>query len=87
MITEKSTQNSSKGLYTFAVAKAADKIEIKKEIERLFNVHVTTVRTAIMHGKTHRVGKRRVEIARSDWKKAFVTLVKGESISLFDVKG
>ncbi len=87
LITEKSTSNSARGVYTFAVAKKADKIEIKKEIERLFNVHVTDVRTVVMHGKAHRVGKRRTEVPRSDWKKAFVTLVKGESISLFNVTG
>jgi large subunit ribosomal protein L23 len=86
LITEKSTENSNRGFYTFAVSKTADKIEIKKEIERLFSVHVTDVRTAVMHGKAHRVGKRRTEVPRSDWKKAFVKLVKGESISLFDVK-
>lgn len=87
IITEKSTANSSRGLYTFEVAKSADKIEIKKEVERLFKVHVADVRTVVMHGKSHRVGKRRTEVSRNDWKKAFVTLVKGESISLFDIKG
>ncbi len=87
LITEKSTTNSKDGMYTFEVAKSADKIEIKKEIERLFNVHVREVRTVVMHGKTHRVGKRRSEVSRSDWKKAFVKLVKGEAISLFDIKG
>ncbi len=87
LITEKTTVNTSRGMYTFQVAKQADKNVIKKEIERLFNVHVVDVRTVVMHGKTHRVGKRRTEIPRSDWKKAYVTLVKGESIALFDVKG
>jgi large subunit ribosomal protein L23 len=85
IITEKSVGNAAKGVYTFEVHKDARKQEIGKELSRMFNVTVTEVRTAVMHGKTHRVGKRRTELKSSDWKKVFITLKKGEKIDLFDV--
>lgn len=85
IITEKSVGNANKGVYTFEAHKDARKDEIKKEIERIFNVTVTEVRSIIMHGKTHRVGKRRTALKAADWKKVFVTLKKGERIDLFDM--
>ncbi|MCK4533859.1 50S ribosomal protein L23, partial [bacterium] len=50
----------------------------KKAVEELFKVSVTKVNTLIMHGKKRRMGKS--EGMRSDWKKAIVTLKKGEII-------
>jgi large subunit ribosomal protein L23 len=85
IITEKSLGNATTGVYTFEVDKAARKDIIVKEIERMFNVHVISARTVIMHGKTHRVGRRRTELKQSDWKKVFITVKKGERIDLFDV--
>ena len=85
IITEKSMENAQRGVYTFEVAKDARKGEISSEIERMFSVHVISTRSVIMHGKTHRVGKRRTELKQSDWKKVFVTVKSGEKIELFDV--
>lgn len=85
IITEKSVGNANKGVYTFEVAKDAKKDEIAKEIARMFKVVVTDVRSVIMHGKTHRVGRRRTELKAADWKKVFVTVKKGEKIDLFDM--
>jgi large subunit ribosomal protein L23 len=87
IITEKSMERANKGVFTFACLKEARKEEIKKEVERVFGVHVLEVRTMVMHGKTHRTGKRRTPVKTSDWKKAFVKLKEGEKISLFDVQG
>ncbi|MFC1566700.1 50S ribosomal protein L23 [bacterium] len=77
--TEKSgvlKENANK--YVFKVNKYANKIDIKKSIESLFKVTVLTVNTQNLKGKTKRVGK--FVGKRSDWKKAVVTLKKGETI-------
>ena len=60
----------------------ANKIQIKKSVEELFNVKVDKVRTANMHGKKKRVGKHIGQ--RSNWKKAFVTLKEGHKIDFLE---
>lgn len=60
----------------------ANKIEIKQAVEKLFNVKVTQVRTANMHGKKKRVGKHAGRTA--DWKKAIVTLAEGDKIDFLE---
>ena len=78
-ITERSNiLKSQDNKYVFVVDKRANKSEIKKAIEELFKVSVTKVNTMIVHGKKRRMGKH--EGMRSDWKKAIVTLEKGEII-------
>ena len=60
----------------------ANKIEIKDAVEKLFNVKVSKVRTANMHGKQKRVGKN---IGfQSDWKKAIVSLEEGHKIDFLE---
>jgi len=87
IITEKSTAQMSQGKYTFQVSKKASKKEIKEAVEKLFNVKVLAVKTATVRGKRIRTGRRRVTSKRSDWKKAIVTLRKGDKIEAFDVGG
>ncbi|MFZ5759757.1 MAG: 50S ribosomal protein L23 [Thermodesulfobacteriota bacterium] len=60
----------------------ANKIEIKKAVELLFNVKVSHVRTANMHGKKKRIGLHFGQ--RSDWKKAIVTLAEGHKIDFLE---
>lgn len=74
----------SLGKYTFMVAKDAAKGAIKQALEKMFNVHVVSVSTSIVKGRTKRVGKRREEVDQASWKKATVRLRKGEKISLFE---
>jgi len=62
----------------FEVAHGATKTEIKEAVQRLFNVKVDHVRTAIYHGKFRRRG--RAEGFRRDWKKAYVRLAEGEKM-------
>jgi len=62
------------------VAKDANKAEIKKAVEKLFEVNVASVRTLVCKGKTKRHGARTGR--RSDWKKAYVTLAEGSSLEL-----
>jgi large subunit ribosomal protein L23 len=61
----------------FKVNPRANKIEIKKAVEDLFNVKVRGVRTAMVHGKKRRVGIKSTG-RTSDWKKAYITLSEGE---------
>jgi large subunit ribosomal protein L23 len=83
MISEKGTRLREKqNGYLFEVARDANKIEIKRAIESIFTVKVTSVRTIRVHGKPKRQG--RYAGHRPDWKKALVTLRKGDSIELFE---
>jgi large subunit ribosomal protein L23 len=66
----------------FEVARDANKIEIRRAVQDLFNVTVTDVRTLVMRGKVKRVG--RFSGQRPSWKKAFVTLKPGDNIEFFE---
>jgi large subunit ribosomal protein L23 len=66
----------------FEVAFDANKIEIKKAIEALFDVKVIDVHTQIVRGKEKRVG--RYVGRRSNWKRAIVTLAKGQKLEFFE---
>lgn len=62
---------------TFRVDSRANKIEIKKAVEELFDVKVHSVRTTPVKGKKRRVGLKSLG-RTNDWKKAYVTLSEGE---------
>jgi large subunit ribosomal protein L23 len=64
------------------VACDANKIEIKHAVEKLWNVDVIKVRTAIVRGKQRRVGRHIGR--RSNWKRALVTLAAGQKIDFFE---
>ncbi|MFT3745875.1 MAG: 50S ribosomal protein L23 [Pyrinomonadaceae bacterium] len=72
---EDSNRNQGQVL-TFKVDKKATKIDIKGAVEEIFNVKVASVRTIQYDGKMKRRG--RIEGRRASWKKAYVTLRKGE---------
>ncbi len=65
----------------FKVDPQANKIDIKRAVEKMFDVKVKHVHTANMHGKQKRVGK--FTGFTNDWKKAYVTLSEG-NISFVD---
>ena len=78
-ISEKSTMVAEKlNTIVFKVATDATKAEVKAAVEKLFEVKVEAVRTLNVMGKTKRTGARVGK--RSDWKKAYVTLVPGQDI-------
>ena len=81
IITEKNTFLNDQGKYTFEVLQTANKIEIKRAVEEVFKVKVTTVNTIKVPGKLRRMG-RNSGMTRV-WKKAVVTLAAGERIELF----
>lgn len=66
----------------FEVARDANKVEIKQAVEKLWNVNVVSVRTAIVRGKEKRMG--RFMGKRSNWKKAVVTIAAGQNIEFFE---
>jgi large subunit ribosomal protein L23 len=81
ILTEKITSlGESQGKYAFRVRKDSNKKEIGKSVEELFKVKVDKVNTITMRGKKKRV---RFRIGMTpDWKKAIVTLKKGQKIEL-----
>jgi len=82
VISEKTNvQKEASNQYAFEVDRRANKIEIRKAVETLFNVHVVDVTTSILHGKIKRVGRRSGR--QSNWKKAIVKLQTGEMIDFF----
>lgn len=85
LISEKSLGLASRGWYTFAVTKHARKEEIGRQIEKMYNVNVLSVRTIAMHGKMRRTGKKMVRKRKEDWKKAILQLAAGQHIDAFEV--
>ena len=72
VVTEKSSDGIQEGKYTFKVNKKATKIDIKRAVEKLFEVKVLAVNTVTVKGKEKRVGRNVGKT--SDWKKAIVTI-------------
>ena len=79
-ITEKSTSLSEFNKVVFKVHKGANKVSIKKSIEKIFKVNVIKINTINLKGKTKIV--RNKKGYKSGYKKAIVTLKKGQSIDL-----
>lgn len=83
IITEKSYEQAAYGRYVFKVALKATKGSIRNDIEDIYGVEVADVKTAIMPGKSSRVGRTRLFSKPIRWKKAVVRLKEGQSIDLF----
>jgi len=79
-ITEKSTALSEFNKIVFKVHKGATKSSIKKSIEKIFKVNVVKINTINLKGKTKLV--RNKKTSKSGYKKAIITLKKGQSIDL-----
>ena len=81
IITEKKKKNGeTANAFVFEVAMAANKPQIKEAVENLFGVKVKAVNTTVTKGKTKRFKGR--PGTRSDVKKAYVSLVEGNSIDV-----
>ena len=79
-ITEKSTSLSEHNKIVFKVNKGASKISIKKNIEKIFKVNV--IKVNILNKKSRIKNTRGRKIKVSGYKKAIITLKKGQSIDL-----
>lgn len=83
VITEKSTiQKEANNQFTFEVDRRANKVEIRRAVEQVFNARVVNVRTIGMNGKVKRFGRTLGK--RRNWKKAIVTLAQGEHVEFFE---
>ena len=82
VITEHSYDGMEYGVYTFEVAKEANKIEIAKAVEELFDVKVVKVNTINVKPKPKRY-RYQTKGHTKTWKKAMVTVAEGQSIELF----
>ena len=80
VITEKATSLSEFNKMVFRVHKGASKHSIKKSIEKIFKVNVIKINTINLRGKTKLVKGKKT--SRPGFKKAIVTLKKGQSIDL-----
>ncbi len=84
IITEQSTKMiEASNTYTFKVDKKANKIEIKNAIEEIFKVNVLRVNTLNVRRKFKRMGQH--QGFKSAYKKAYVTIAKGEKIDAFTI--
>lgn len=82
LVTEKGVaKKDDERTLCFEVAPKASKTQVKSAVEKLFKVKVEEVRTANFEGKMRRRG--RFVGYRSDWKKAYVRLKKGEKVPDF----
>lgn len=83
IITEKTNiQKDANNQVTFEVDRNANRIEVQRAVEKIFNVKVSDIRTMHVRGKYKRRG--RILGKRRNWKKAIVTLMPGERIEFFE---
>jgi large subunit ribosomal protein L23 len=80
LITEKANRLREQNVYQFVVMTKANKHQIKRAVEKLFNVEVLDVKTTMMPSKPRRLG--RSEGYKSAFKKASVKLKAGQTIEL-----
>ena len=80
MVTEKSTNLSEQNKIVFKVPRESNKKNLKKNIEKLFKVNVTKINIVNKKNKIKNIRGRKVKI--SGYKKAIVTLKKGQNIDL-----
>ena len=84
VVSEKSYALSEKGVYVFIVPPGVGKVEIRRSVERIFNVKVEKVNTLNRPGKRKRNRKSPTYGKRPDTKRAIVKLAAGNSIPLFE---
>ena len=83
--TEKTRYQASElGQYTFEVDRKANKIEVKRAIEAIYEVDVVSVNLMNVPAKaSSRRGRRRI-VRRSPWKKAVVTVAEDQRLDVFE---
>jgi large subunit ribosomal protein L23 len=86
ILTEKANAQQEKlRRYAFKVARAANKLEIKKAVEEFYGVNIVDVNTVVVPGKnkTRYTKKGFVKGVKPAYKKALVTVAEGETIDLY----
>ena len=88
IITEKTLALAAqRNTYVFEVARTAEKNQIKKAMEDLFDVKVIAVNTVLGHTGAKKTGRKRLTAEQSRVKKALVKIKDGQTIALFDLEG
>lgn len=82
LITEKAAHLSEANKYVFVVDRKANKIEVAKAVQSIYGVSPIDVNIINLKGK--KVNRGRIRGQRKDWKKAIVTLKKGETIKIYE---
>jgi large subunit ribosomal protein L23 len=80
MLTEKTTNLSEQNKVVFSVPRDANKINLKKNIEKIFKVNVTKINIINKQNRTKITRGKKVKV--QGYKKAIITLKKGQSIDL-----
>ena len=80
VVTEKSTYLSEQNKVTFKVPLSSDKKSLKKNVEKIFKVNVTKIN--IINKRTRVKSVRGKKVSKKGYKKAIITLKKGQSIDL-----
>jgi len=80
MVTEKTTNLSEQNKIVFKVPREANKTNLKKNIEKIFKVNV--IKINIINKQNRKVVKRGKKVSEQGYKKAIITLKKGQSIDL-----
>ena len=80
MVTEKSTNLSEQNKIVFKVPREANKVNLKKNIEKIFKVNVTKIN--IINKKSRKKITKGKKVKVAGYKKAIITLKKGQSIDL-----
>jgi len=85
LVTEKVTKENEKGVFGFIVSRDANKVQIKSEIQKTYNVTVESVRTMMYAGKTKvKYTKSGVQAGKTQsFKKAIVKVADGEVIDIY----
>ena len=84
-VSEKATGKAdTENQHVFSVLKDASKLEVKKAVEKMFEVKVQEVRLLNVRGKLKRIGRKYGRT--KDWKKAYVRLKEGHDISYGEVE-
>jgi large subunit ribosomal protein L23 len=83
ILTEKGNiMREAENKYLFEVDPRANKVQIRKAVESLFDVTVVDVRTMNVRGRMRRMGRGHAKTR--NWKKAIVSVADGESIDFFE---
>ena len=82
IVSEKSYEATTRGMYTFKVHPDAHKTQIRQAVEELFEVHVVAVNVIKVQPKPKRRGL--FQGTRPGWKKAIVELRPGDRIEIFE---
>ncbi len=82
--TEKAYSQREMGQYVFVVNRKANKGQIRRAVEQIYDVTVASVNVMNMPAKINKIRGRRKVARRAPWKKAIVTLAPGESIEALE---